>query len=538
MPHPSQSWFPNSSILGWFVLAVLLSACRQEAGPVRSAPILWRLRPDLAPVADPAVAVRATWVPASAGLASSLMVVVPAEAAGSCNTVRYAIDLRPWRGSIVSLHGRCRADGVSAAPHAWNGVKCMLGFSAPSLGGAQWIDAGSGLSGTFDWRPVAKSVAIPEDATDGTIYLGLEESHGKVAFTEVVVAELRRPVERPAAAASAPMPTPRYRGFMNGNRFDAQALHDLAQWNANLVRWQLTTTWAEVGGDRDLAQYDRWLDGKLAEVDRAVAVARQEGLRLVIDLHSPPGGRYENKGMAIFQEAVYQHHFIAVWERIARRYRDEPVVWAYELVNEPVQHAPEPDGVLDWWELQERTAAAIRAIDPMKPIIATVDDWSDPARFAWMRPLPQEGIIYTAHMYWPNAFTHQGVHGGLEHPLTYPGTWQGAALDREALRRHLQPLRDFQLSYQVPVYIGEFSAIRWAPGADRYLADAIAIFEEYGWHWSYHAFREWGGWSLEAADLPYDPKLSPPAREPTARAQVVRAALMRNMKPQAGREQP
>ena len=37
----------------------------------------------------------------------------------------------------------------------------------------------------------------------------------------------------------------------------------------------------------------------------------------------------------------------------------------------------------------------------------------------------------------------------------------------------------------------------WAPGAERYLADLISIFNEYGWDWTYHAFREWPGWSVE-----------------------------------------
>ena len=40
---------------------------------------------------------------------------------------------------------------------------------------------------------------------------------------------------------------------------------------------------------------------------------------------------------------------------------------------------------------------------------------------------------------------------------------------------------------------------RWAGavGADRYIADCIALFREYGWDWTYHAFREWEGWSVE-----------------------------------------
>ena len=33
----------------------------------------------------------------------------------------------------------------------------------------------------------------------------------------------------------------------------------------------------------------------------------------------------------------------------------------------------------------------------------------------------------------------------------------------------------------------------------QYLKDCMELFEEYGWDWSYHAFREWAGWSVEHA---------------------------------------
>ena len=47
------------------------------------------------------------------------------------------------------------------------------------------------------------------------------------------------------------------------------------------------------------------------------------------------------------------------------------------------------------------------------------------------------------------------------------------------------------------IYVDEFSAIAWAQGAENYLRDCIALFEEFGWDWTYHAFREWNGWSVE-----------------------------------------
>ena len=49
---------------------------------------------------------------------------------------------------------------------------------------------------------------------------------------------------------------------------------------------------------------------------------------------------------------------------------------------------------------------------------------------------------------------------------------------------------------------GEFSVAVWAPGGAAYLDDLVSIFEEYGWDWTYHAFREWEGWSLEHEGTP------------------------------------
>ena len=47
------------------------------------------------------------------------------------------------------------------------------------------------------------------------------------------------------------------------------------------------------------------------------------------------------------------------------------------------------------------------------------------------------------------------------------------------------------------MFVGEFSAIAWAPNAEGYIRDCISIFEELGWDWTYHAYREFLGWSVE-----------------------------------------
>jgi hypothetical protein len=67
-----------------------------------------------------------------------------------------------------------------------------------------------------------------------------------------------------------------------------------------------------------------------------------------------------------------------------------------------------------------------------------------------------------------------------------------------------------------------------APGAANYLRDCIELFEEYGWDWTYHAYREWDGWSVEHGSDPNDHQ---PTAEPTDRKQLLLSWFAKNEKP-------
>ncbi len=320
----------------------------------------------------------------------------------------------------------------------------------------------------------------------------------------------------------------RLRGVMSPSTFRDEDLRMLGQeWRANVIRWQMTRDWGRIGTDRDLAEYDRWLQGKLDELDRVLESCQRYGLKVVVDMHSPPGGRLEGHELAIFHEPKYQDHWVQLWEMIARRYKGNPAVWGYDLVNEPLHSQPSPPGVADYLKGQVRVAKAIRAIDPDVPIFIEANDWDSAKGFRELLPVDVPNVIYQVHMYVPSEFTHQGVHD-KEHVCTYPGTINGVQWDKEALRRTLQPVRDFQLAYNVHIFAGEFSAARWAPGAAAYLSDCIDLFEEYGWDWTYHAYREWDGWSVEHGPDPNDHR---PSAQPTDRMQLLLGWFARNEKP-------
>ena len=450
------------------------------------------------------------------------------------NMIRLPLDLTRYRGCRLLFECMAKADNVSKPPQPYLGVKFMLHYQSQSMGPI-WENEGN-VYGTFDWRRLQFIAEIASDATDGEIDLGLQESSGTVWFDAVKISVFTKPPMRPNPPANPPPAfkghnLPRLRGVMSPNIFRDEDMRVLGmEWKANVIRWQITRNWNRSGTDRNLAEYDRWLDGRLDELDKALEACRKYGIKVVVDMHSPPGGRYPNNELAIFHESQYQNHYVTLWEKIARRYKGNSVIWGYDLINEPTQNVPSPPGVLDYLATQVRAARAIRAIDPKMPIFIEAAEADSAKGYRQLEPVDISNVIYQVHVYIPEEFVFQGVQGIYDKwtPVAYPGKIGNTLWDKEHLRKVLQPVREFQLAYNVHIYVGEFSAVRWAPGAVNYLSDCIDLFEEYGWDWTYHAYRESDLWSVECGT---DPQNHEPVKELTDRKKLLLDWFGKNVKP-------
>ena len=96
-----------------------------------------------------------------------------------------------------------------------------------------------------------------------------------------------------------------------------------------------------------------------------------------------------------------------------------------------------------------------------------------------------------------------GVGGGRAVRWSYNNWINGEFWNKERIREALAPFILFQQKHpEARIYVGEFSCILWAKGAAEYINDCIELFDEYGWDWTYHAFREWPPWSVEYEHAP------------------------------------
>ncbi len=176
---------------------------------------------------------------------------------------------------------------------------------------------------------------------------------------------------------------------------------------------------------------------------------------------------------------------------------------AYSILSEPVvRRNGKPELPTAWTELLKTIVKTIRQRDRKHYILVSPCIGALPGAYVGVKPIDDPYIIYDAHMYVPHPYTHQGIY---EYPLgvTYPGRVGGTYWGKKALEEYMSPLLEFQKKYNVPVFIGEFSAARWAPGSEQYLKDLIDIFDSHGWGWAYFQYKSYPAW-----DPDYDSQFS------------------------------
>ena len=425
-----------------------------------------------------------------------------AYAVGSCDMSEY--DGRPMQMQVVAS-----TENVTQSKKNYLGFGFCLSYLDLDMGGNRVWPSGGKLDGTKPPTEVAWRDINAKRRGKCEIILGLQDCTGKVVFNlKTLQARATAPlvprinegykVKYPDRVKNAP----RGRGVMLGG-MNEDAWDELKSWGVNLVRHQIglggtgPATNHAVYVKGYLEKFDKCLD----ELERRLVAARRRGIRVCIDQHSAPGGNCDAGDPAewrgdnrMFHDPVYAKLFIDCWVRLAKRmtpYRD--AIYGYDLINEARHNAPAlPDG--DIVNLQRRCAEAIREVDPDTSIILE-SMHCDPGWFRQMSAIKMDNVIYQVHLYYPHDYTHQGILSPVDRMEYWPDPKKG--WNRDFLRRSLKPVIDFQREHDAKIFAGEFSAVAWAPNAEGYIRDCISIFEELGWDWTYHAYREFRGWSVQ-----------------------------------------
>ena len=266
---------------------------------------------------------------------------------------------------------------------------------------------------------------------------------------------------------------------------------DLAASGANVVRVAIQLRKCKGCERYDLPEQD------IRYAERILARGERYGLRVVVVLLATPWGNQSD----YWDSASLKADIVSQWGQVARRLKSYAALQAYDLINEPVvPGALRAGGLAKWQDLSAAIARELRAVDPDTPLMVEPMPWGLPSSFREMMAIGMPGLVYSFHFYAPHEFTHQALPGYPE-SLLYPGKgW-----DKSRLSQELGEARRFAAKHKVPMFVGEFACVRWAPAGScpRYLADAISLFEAEGWGWAYHCWRCYQGWDAEVhEDVP------------------------------------
>lgn len=170
-----------------------------------------------------------------------------------------------------------------------------------------------------------------------------------------------------------------------------------------------------------------WADGELKKdgfqyLDRLVEWCRGHKIYVLLDMHAAPG--YQNPGdhsdnvdsnskqpreTVKFWDGQNVKVAADVWRHIADHYKNEPVIWGYDLINEPV---PQDGREFELLPSMIKMRDAIREVDKNHIIVAEGSWWSsDLSKLDWTDPKVQQtsgassawdqNLVYQLHHYGP-----------------------------------------------------------------------------------------------------------------------------------------
>ncbi|MCL1909706.1 MAG: cellulase family glycosylhydrolase [Kiritimatiellaeota bacterium] len=180
---------------------------------------------------------------------------------------------------------------------------------------------------------------------------------------------------------------------LSGTRYTEVDMKNQAEWGANMLR--LAFSYGDIEKD------GKWDEAGFAQLDEVVQWAKKYNQYVILDMHVCPGGQdpahYCDGGKnLLWKDDEYQKRFIALWVKLAEKYRDEPTVAAYEIMNEPCTQRPEPSALV---ALSGRCLEAIRKVDAKKVIVLSGDQWGNARDLRDEIKHPDPQVLYTFHFY-------------------------------------------------------------------------------------------------------------------------------------------
>jgi endoglucanase len=244
-------------------------------------------------------------------------------------------------------------------------------------------------------------------------------------------------------------------------------IDSLKAWGFNSVRLPMHYDLYTLPADKEpVAGKDTWLKKGFAMTDSLLAWCKTNQIYLILDLHAAPGGQGNDLNIAdrdpskpsLWDSEANQQKTIALWKKLAERYKDEPWIGAYDLINEPnwgfENITDDKNGLKEQKNapLQKLLIAiteAIRTVDKKHMIIIEGNGWGN--NYNGITPDWDKNMVLSFHKYWN--------------------------YNDQASVAHILQMRE---KYNMPAWLGETGE-----NSNVWFTDAIRLLEKnnIGWSW-------------------------------------------------------
>lgn len=156
-----------------------------------------------------------------------------------------------------------------------------------------------------------------------------------------------------------------------------------------------------------------WLEDGFRMTDELLQWCKDNKIYLILDLHAAPGGQGNDANISdndkskpsLWQSEENQKKTIALWKRLAERYKSELWIGGYDLINEPNINftGKNPNGTDEQsnaplWKLQKEITEAIRTVDKNHIIFIEGNGWGN--NYNGLPKLWDDNLVFSFHKYW------------------------------------------------------------------------------------------------------------------------------------------
>ena len=264
--------------------------------------------------------------------------------------------------------------------------------------------------------------------------------------------------------------TKKFYEIYKANGITKRDIDSLAVWGFNSIRLPMHYNLYTLPIEQEtVSGQNTWLDEGFKMTDDLLKWCAENKIYLILDLHAAPGGQgkdanisdYDPTKPSLWESTANQDKMVALWKKLALRYKDNPWIGGYDIINEPNwnfsgtnQNGCDETLNVPLRALQLRVTKAIREVDTNHLIFIEGNCWGN--NYSGIFPLWDENMALSFHKYW-NINTIGSI----------------------------QKFLDYRTQYNVPIWMGESGE-----NSNVWFTEAISLVESNNIGWAFWPMKK------------------------------------------------